>query len=177
MKTLSFIDGAFIFIVLSVVAFFAYVFYAGWDVDRWDKKIDALCAANGGADVATRVYETAVAPETEEYFRGTKPNLSFHVIERRSGINYGPKYPYVIETRVVEVLNDKDPSVVKYTARVVRVSDNKILAERFGYQRAGGGIPLWDPDEIRKCPSVSTENRLDVKTFTNHPRYQAKENK
>ncbi len=47
-----------------------YAAYLEWDVKRWDAKIDALCAANGGKDVATRVYETAVAPETVEYFGG-----------------------------------------------------------------------------------------------------------
>ena len=161
----------------ALVALFAWAFYLSWDVARWDKKIDALCAANGGADVATRVYETAVAPETPEYFTESKVMRSFGVVERSQGETLGPQYPYVMETRVVEILNDRDPSVVKYTARIVRVSDNKILAERFGYQRAGGGIQLWDPDEIRNCPSVSTENRLDVRTFTNHPRFQTKEKK
>ena len=154
----------------ALVALFAWAFYLSWDVARWDKKIDALCAANGGADVATRVYETAVAPETKEYFRGSEPMRSLHVIERRSGIDYGPKYPYVMETRVVEILNDRDPSVVKYTERIVRVSDNKILAERFRYQRAGGGIPLFDPDEIRNCPKDTQRQRLDINVFLNHPR-------
>ena len=154
----------------AVLALFAWAFYLSWDVSRWDKKIDALCAANGGADVATRVYETAVAPETKEYFRGTMPNLSFSVVERLKGETLGPQYPFVMETRVVEILNDRDPSVVKYTERIVRVSDNKILAERFRYQRAGGGIPLFDPDEIRNCPKDTQRQSLDINVFLNHPR-------
>lgn len=174
---MSNVAGAVAFFALGLLALFGYGYYLSWDVARWDKKIDALCAANGGADVATRVYETAVAPETKEYFRGTAPNWSFYVVERPEGVIYGPEYPYVIETRAVEVLNVKDPNVVKYAARVVRVSDKKILAERFGYQRAGGGIQLWDPGEIRNCPAVRTEDRLDVRTFTNHPRHLMLEKK
>ena len=177
MKILSAIAGVTAFFVLAFSLLFGYGYYLSWDVKRWDKKIDALCAANGGADVATRVYETAVAPESEEYFVDLKPVRAFRIPERSKGELLGRQYPYVMETRVVEVLNDRDPSVVKYTARIVRVSDNKMLAERFGYQRAGGGIQLWDPDEIRTCPRDLTEDRLEVRVFTNHPKHQFLEKK
>ena len=177
MKFLNFIDGLFIFVVLSVASCTGYVGYAGWVVDRWDQKIEALCAANGGADVATRVYETALAPETPEYFRGSKPFTGIGVIERREGFKYGPEYPFVIETRVIEVLHEKDPSVVKHTARLVKVSDNRIMAERFGYQRAGGGIQLWDPGEMRSCPKDRLEDRLEVRVFTNDPQHHLLEKK
>ena len=171
MKTLLYtlfsVVGVFI---AGLMAFIAYAHYLGLDVQRWDKKIEALCAVNGGADVATRVYETAVAPETKEYFVDLKPIAVFRIPERSKGVALGPQYPYVIETRVIEVLHDKDPSVVKYTERIVRVSDNKTLAERFGYQRSGGGIPLWDPSEIRNCPKRTAANSLDIGVFVNHPR-------
>ena len=166
MKFLSILFGG-----LAIVV--AYGMYLEWDVTRWDAKIDALCAANGGKDVATRVYETAVAPETKEYFRGVKPNQSLGVIERRAGVDYGPRYPYVIETRIVEILNDKNPSVAKYSARLVRAADNKTLADRVGYQRSGGGLPLWTPDEIRTCPVDRIEERLEFQVFTNHPKRQS----
>ena len=178
MKTLLYtlfsVVGVFI---AGLMAFIAYAHYLGLDVQRWDKKIEALCAANGGADVATRVYETAVAPETEEYFVDLKPIAVFRIPERSKGVALGPQYPYVIETRVIEVLHDADPSVVKYTARLVRVSDNKILAERFGYQRAGGGIQLWDPGEMRSCPNDGLESRLEIAVFTNHPQHHLWEKK
>ena len=161
--------GVLAFFVLAFAALFGYGSYLSWDVARWDKKIQALCTANGGANVATRVYETARAPETKEYFGAAGPNRSFGVVERRSGETLGSEYPFVMETRVTEILNDRDPSVVKYVVRIVRVSDKKILAERFGYQRSGGGIPLWDPDEIRKCPAGTQSDNLYVATFVNHP--------
>ena len=83
----------------ALVALFAWAFYLSWDVSRWDKKIDALCAANGGADVATRVYETAVAPETKEYFVDLKPVRVFRIPERSEGVTLGPQYPYVVPDR------------------------------------------------------------------------------
>ena len=165
------------FLALCIGVLWGYGYYLIWDVQRWDKKIDALCTANGGRDVATRVYETAEAPHTPEYFTEGKVMRTLGVVERPEGVTYGPEYPYVIETRVVETLNQKDPSVVKYTARLVRVRDNKILAERFGYQRAGGGIELWDPSEIRNCPKDRTEDRLEVRVFTNHPLHKKLEQK
>lgn len=159
-------------LIVVVTGLILWGLYLSWDVRRWDAKIDALCLANGGRDVATRVYETAVAPETKEYFADLPGGRSFFIPSRSIGVKLGPQYPYVIETRVVEVLNQRNPSVARYTERIVRVSDNKVLAERFGYQRGGGGVQLFDPGEIRNCPPMRTENRLDVQVFTNHPRHK-----
>jgi hypothetical protein len=159
-------------LIVLVTGLILWAFYLSWDVRRWDAKIDALCAANGGRDVATRVYETVMAPETKEYFAELPGGRSFFIPSRSVGVTLGPQYPFVIETRVLEVLNKRSPSVVKYTERIVRVSDEKILAERFGYQRGGGGVQLFDPGEIRNCPAIRTEDRLDVQVFANHPRHQ-----
>ena len=51
-------------VLLLVAIYFARLMVASYVVGRWDAKIDALCAANGGKDVETRVYETVMAPET-----------------------------------------------------------------------------------------------------------------
>jgi len=163
-------------VLLLVAIYFARLMVASYVVGRWDAKIDALCAANGGKDVETRVYETVMAPETKEYFAGREPKRSFFIPSRSEGSTLGPQYPYVMETRVVEVLNAKDPSVVRFTERIVRVSDNKILGERFRYQRAGG-IPGPDPGVGRTCPKDSLERSLDVLVFLNHPRRSELENK
>ncbi len=173
-KTVMWVLGiALVALAVGIAGLFAWGSHLSREVRRWDAKIDALCAANGGKDVATRVYETALAPETKEYFAETKPVRSLGIPIRFEGQSLGPQYPYVIETRVVEVLNQEKPSVVKYTERIVRVGDNKILAERFAFQRSGGGIPGFDPGEIRKCPRIRTEGRLDVLVFTNHPLHQS----
>lgn len=154
---------------LGLVALVGYGLYLEWDVERWDRKIDALCAADGGRGVALRLYETAVAPETKEYFAETKPLRSLVVPFRREGESLDQRFPFVVETRVVEVLRSADPSVVKYVERIVRVSDKKTLAERFGYQRAGGGIPGPDPSTNHNCPSIGLQNDLHYQVFLNHP--------
>ena len=43
----------------------------------------------------------------------------------------------------------------------------------FGYQRSGDGMPGIDIDEIRVCPTITSEKRLDVQVFTNHPRHMS----
>ena len=161
--------GIALIIGVALVALISWAAYLEYDVSRWDKKIDKLCAANDGRDVATRIHEKVMAPETKEYFAGLNPLRSFGIPERLEKWPLGPEYPYVTETRVVEVLNQTDPSVVRYTERIVRVSDNKILAERFAYQRGGGGMPWFDPGTNHKCPLLNTLGRLDVNTFVNHP--------
>ena len=154
---------------LGLVALVGYGIYLEWEVKRWDQKIDALCAANGGRDVALRVYETAVAPETKEYFAENQLGRSLVVPYRREGEILGPKFPFVIETRVVDVVRDGSPSVVKFTERIVRARDNKTMAERFRYQRGGGGIPWPDPTTNHNCPDIGLENSLHFNVFLNHP--------
>ena len=164
----SVLKWASVAVLLVLLYYVARMTYASYVVRQWDARIEALCAANGGKDVETRIYETVLAPETKEYLRGTGPNRALFIPSRSDRETLGPQYPYVMETRVVEVLHDKDPSVVKYTERIVRVSDNKVLGERFGYQRAGG-IPGPDPGEIRNCPKDSLARRLEPNVFLNHP--------
>ena len=164
-------------LAVALVGLDAYGKHLSREVGRWDAKIDALCAEEGGKNVATRVYERVLAPETKHYFSDIKPVRSLAVPSRFEGVPLGPEYPYVSETRVIEVLNRENPSVVKYTERIVRVSDNRVLAERFGYQRAGGGIPGFDPGEIRKCPKATLKDSLEVNVFLNHPRLNVLEMK
>ncbi len=155
-------------VILVVIGSIAWAVYASYQVRQWDARIDALCAANGGKDVETRVYETVMAPETKEYFGASALSRTLFVPSRSSGMALGPQYQFVMETQVIEVLHERNPSVVKYTERIVRVNDNKILGERFGYQRAGG-IPGPDPGEIRSCPRDSLARRLEPLVFLNHP--------
>lgn len=154
-----------------IVGVFAWGYYLNWNLKQWDAKMDALCSANGGRDVEARIYETVMAPLTKEYFSALNPPRLFFLPERSKGQDLGIKYPYVYETRVLQVLNQKNPSVVKFTERIVRVIDKKIMAERFAYQRAGGGVPGMEPGEIRVCPIITTEKRLDVQVFLNHPHH------
>ena len=44
-------------VLVLVALYIAQLMYSSHVVSRWDAKIDALCAANGGKDVETRVYE------------------------------------------------------------------------------------------------------------------------
>lgn len=153
-----------------VAGLVGYGLYLEWDVRQWDARIEALCAANGGRDVEVRVYETAVAPETKEYFAETKPVRSLHIPSRLPGQSLGPKYPFVTETEKLAVLNEQSPSVFKYVIRVVRVSDNKILGEQLRYVRGGGGIPSPDPSTPHSCPRDPQAPELTTSVFLNHPR-------
>jgi len=174
-KTVLWVLGvALVALAVGITGLFAWGSHLSREVRRWDAKIEALCAANGGKDVATRVYETALAPETKEYFTDLPQGRSFSIAARAGGQLLGPQYPYVIETLVVDVLNEKNPSVVKYTERIVRTSDNKTLAERFAYQRSGGELMEFDPSALKKCPIVLLQDRLDVNTFVNHPQHSAR---
>lgn len=154
---------------LGLVALVGYGLYLEWDVERWDRKIDALCAADGGRGVAPKVYETALAPETREYFADTKPTRSLHIPNQGVGQALGPKYPFVVRTERLETFNASNPTVYKYVVRIIRVADNKVLGEQFDYVRAGGGIPFPDPSTPHSCSNKLESPPLDVGVFLNHP--------
>lgn len=155
---------------LGLVALVGYGLYLEWDVARWDRKIDALCAADGGSGVAPQVYETALIPETKEYFADTKPIRSVRIPTQRAEQTLGPRYPYVLQTARLETLNSSNPTVYKYVVRIVRVADNKVLGEQFDYVRTGGGVPFPDPSTPHSCSDRTQSLALDVAVFLNHPK-------
>ncbi len=161
-----------LFAVLTaiVLALIAYGIYLEWNVKRWDARIDALCAANGGRDVATRVYATATAPDNDNYFHANRSLKLFRVPPAASEPPTRSVSPYVMETHVLEVLNQRDPHVVKYVQKIVRAEDKKVLGERVRYMRSGGGVPLPDPSTPHDCPTGELTEGLAIGVFLNHPR-------
>ena len=164
-------------LVLSLFA--GFLLLIGWGtylelvVRHWDEKIAALCAADGGRNVGLRVYERVIAPLS--YIRPASGALpaDVKVPWRYKGKVAKPEEPIVTELVELEVLRDGSPRVSKYSSRVVRVADSKVLAEEIGYIRSGGGVPMPTPGETKMCPDpVATRintNAIYSEVFVNHP--------
>lgn len=167
---MKFVGKLFVVMTALGLALVAYGLYLEWNVKRWDARIDALCAANGGRDVATRVYETATAPDTDTYFHANRSLKLFRVPPAANVPPTGSVSPYVMETHVLEILNKRDPYVAKYVQKIVRVEDKKVLGERARYVRSGGGVPLPDPSTPHDCPAGESTDGLAIGVFLNHPR-------
>ncbi len=82
----SVLKWASVAVLLLLLYYVARMTYASYVVRQWDARIEALCAANGGKDVETRIYETVLAPETKEYFADLKPKRSLFMPSRSEGV-------------------------------------------------------------------------------------------
>ena len=136
--------------VLLLIGWGSYLEYV---VRYWDQKIATLCAAEGGRNVGLRVYERVMVPE--HYIRpasGASP-ADVRVPWRYQGKVLKPDEPIVMELVELEVLRKSSPRVSKYSSRIVRVADSKVLVEEIKYMRSGGGIPMPTPGETIRCPA------------------------
>lgn len=166
--------------VKFVLSLFAGVFLLiGWGaylehvVRHWDEKIAALCAADGGRNVGLRVYERVMAPENYILPASGALPAEVKIPWRYEGKILKPDEPIVAELLELEVLRAGSPRVSKYSSRIVRVSDSKVLAEEIKYMRSGGGIPMPTPGETKICPGpVLTKKKTNAiysEVFINHP--------
>lgn len=156
--------------LLLLVGWGAYLEYL---VRYWDARIAALCIADGGKNVGLRVYERVIVPPN--YIRpatGATPASIF--------VPWKTKYstprvdePILEEFKVLETLRSSQPAVARYSVRLVRVADSKVLAEEIGYMRSGGGIPMPTPSDRFICPGRTSAktggSSIYVETFINHP--------
>lgn len=157
----------------SLAGVVGYGVYLEKQVEFWDKKIDGLCAADGGKNVGLRVYERVMAPPN--YIRpasGAMPAYVF-VPSRPPSLPLEVDAPIVNETVVLEVLSKTKPRVVRSSVRFTRVADERVLAEEIYYMRAGGGIPMPTPSAMHSCPKPKASRTgtaaIFNEVFINHP--------
>jgi hypothetical protein len=155
----------------SVIGAVAYVVYLEQLVRYWDRKIDELCAIDGGKNVGLRVYERVLAPE--HYLRPATKAMPGDIFIPRTDRTPTDTEPIIEKLVHIEILRARNPKVSKFSERIVRVADGKILAEEVGYMRAGGGMPMPDPGGSHICPEIeSTAQKTRAmykEVFINHP--------
>ncbi|WP_418320494.1 hypothetical protein [Piscinibacter sakaiensis] len=160
-------------LVIGIAALIAYGAYLERRVEYWNNRIDELCAEDGGKNVGLRVYERVMAPES--YIRpasGAMP-ADIRVPWRLPSKTAKPNEPIVEEAVDLGVIRHNDPRVVKYSFRITRVADEKVLGEEIRYLRTGGGIPMPDPSEVHDCPDIPLSRigtrAIYSQVFINHP--------
>ncbi|MCW5627305.1 MAG: hypothetical protein KIT47_00470 [Rhodoferax sp.] len=60
-------------LITTVLKFLVWEDRLGRDLKAWNARMDALCAAHGGTDVANCIDESAVAPLIKESFASPNP--------------------------------------------------------------------------------------------------------
>ena len=158
---------------LVVLGLVGYVVYVEMLVRYWDRKIDALCAADDGKNVGLRVYERVMAPESYIRPASWPQPADIKVPWRFKGSVVRDNEPIVEELVEFEVLRAENPRVSRYATRITRIADERVLAEEIKYMRGGGGMPMPDPGESHICPESKTSRintrALYSEVFINHP--------
>ncbi len=111
-----------------------------------DKKVDRLCAKDGGV----KVYEMVT--------------LSSDMFDKYRYIDIPPKRKIKPEdeyyyTRETKYLIEGNPSMWRSHHRIYRKSDKKLLGESIRYARRGGDLPGPWHKSFYGCPNISKENK------------------
>lgn len=151
--------GKGIYILISIMTFSAWYGWAFWEFTGkkmyWDYQVRQMCANDGGV----KVYETVLLPNAEYDW------LQEHGLPL--GKHEKPEFTYYIEAKEKQI-RESDPEIYKNVWRVVRRSDEKVLAKSSSYGRIGGDLPGNPfPSTSFGCPSakVSRLTELRVSVF------------
>lgn len=136
--------------LVLLVWFGASFWFSGGRIFYYDWKVRQLCAIDGGV----KVYETATLKQEMLDWAGR-----IHIPNRQdikpTGEYYGEYDMYYYRK--------SDPSVRRVRYRIVRLADQKIMAETIRYERGGGGlIGPWHQSGSH-CPTEPLN--IEISTF------------
>lgn len=113
-----------------------YLFFWPSEKDRLDKKMAELCKKDGGVNI----YETVkLPPEMFDDLGNVKAGVN---IRKGKGYvtQFGGAYELATKTLVLKKGDSLkgEGQLVRHDTKLVRIIDNKVLAEIINYNRAGG---------------------------------------
>ena len=119
----------------------------------YDAQVDKMCAEDGGI----KVYETVTLPP-EKFDKHENVGVTIKKYAK-------PTDEYYYELDEV-VLRKTNPTLVKYTSKIIRRSDNKTLGVQIRYGRGGGDIPgPWHPSSY-SCPQIKQgDKNIETSVF------------
>ncbi len=118
-----------------------------------DAEVDRLCAKDGGI----KVYERVTLPAARFDQWG---NIGVRVKE-----NASPTDEYY-DDGGTQFLQEGGVTIVRFTARIVRRRDAKVLGEAVQYARGGGDLPgPWHPSTYECPPLMDSIGKLEASIF------------
>lgn len=135
---------------------------SGCEKYRLDQQVAELCKKEGGV----RVYETiTLPPEMFDRWGDPFPGWQGRPLEDR----LGPDYRYISETNY---LKHGDPIKVfsegelrRYSEKIIRVSDGKLLGQSIVYGRIGGELILIGHPSSNRCPVYKNTNETLIRSI------------
>jgi hypothetical protein len=126
-----------------------------------DRQVAELCEKDGGV----KVYEAVRLPP-EMFDRDGNPFPGWR--GRSLGDRLGPAYRYLRETAY---LKEGDPNqffsegvLSRYSEKIIRVSDNKLMGESVVYGRTGGEAILLGHPSGTMCPILKSADKTLIRS-------------
>ena len=115
---------------------------------KLDREVDRLCAIDGGVKIYERVTLSA-----ENFGPNGEVFPQYQHLTSKGG-QLGPEYR--LELTRTELIAG-DPVLVRWTEKITRKQDNKLLAERVDYERGGGDFYGLHQPSSYLCKSSSSK--------------------
>jgi hypothetical protein len=134
---------------------------SGCEKAALDRQVEELCKKDGGV----KVYETVtLSPEMFDQDGNPFPGWRGRPLEDR----LGPDYRYLTETHY---LKQGDPNQLfsegvlsRYSEKIVRVSDSKLMGESVVYGRTGGEAILLGHPSGTMCPILKSADETLIRS-------------
>lgn len=130
-----------------------------------DRKMEELCKKDGGV----KVYETVTLPlEMFDQWGDPFPGWRQRVLQGKPEERLGSEYRYVVETVYLKKGNPhqlfSEGVLRRYSEKIVRISDNKLLGESVVYGRTGGEMLLLGHPSGSMCPTYKSADEKLIRS-------------
>ncbi|MEZ5615814.1 MAG: hypothetical protein R3E35_11440 [Rhodocyclaceae bacterium] len=130
-----------------------------------DRQMEELCAKDGGV----KVYETVtLPPEMFDQWGDPFPGWRKKVLQGKPEERLGSEYRYIVETAYLKKGNPNqlfsEGVLRRYSEKIIRISDNKLLGESIVYGRTGGEVILLGHPSGTMCPTFKSADEKLIRS-------------
>ncbi|MCU7937670.1 MAG: hypothetical protein KZQ99_22945 [Candidatus Thiodiazotropha sp. (ex Dulcina madagascariensis)] len=148
-KLLYYVFGGVLFLIWFGSAFWPF---AGKKM-YYDAQVREMCAKDGGI----KIYET-VELSAERFGQNGGLNIKSEEYAKSTD-----EYYFSMNE---SILRNKNPKLTRFTTKIIRRSDQKILGEAVRYGRAGGDLPgFWHSSSYGCPPIMESTGKLTSSVF------------
>lgn len=126
-----------------------------------DRKMTKLCSKDGGVKVYEKIK---LPPEMFDQWGDPFPGWRGRPLENRLGSDYR----YVSETTYLKRGNPiqlfSEGVLRRYSERIIRVSDGKLIGESITYGRTGGEVILFGHPSGKRCPEIKNQSETLIRS-------------
>lgn len=138
---------------------------AGCEKFALDRQMEELCKKDGGV----KVYKTVtLPPEMFDQWGDPFPEWRKKALQGKSEERLGPEYRYLVETVYLKKGNPhqlfSEGVLRRYSEKIIRISDGKLMGESIVYGRTGGEAILLGHPSGMMCPTFKSSDEKLIRS-------------